>query len=316
MAEVRTVFKIKEDNMIKKILLFLGTDIDSPLIKHALDFADKSGAELTVLHVFKTPKKNVLDYFNTQGKNLQKYIIDGHNANMQTALDKEDIEQSRINFSIRWGKGFIECIKAVNEEKFDLVICPPANHDKTPDSTAMHLLRKCPCPVWIHHGHLWRGAVRILAAVGPFDNSPGNEALNRNILAHAAELNRILGGKLHVMHCWKGYLEGVTDNPYFSESEVEKYLDYEKNSSEEAFNELFESAPFQKKPRKVIMHGDPGTLIPEYALEKKMDIVVMGSVARSGIAGLLIGNTAEKVAGSLTESLLAIKPAGFVSPVK
>ncbi|WP_421901432.1 universal stress protein [Maridesulfovibrio sp.] len=302
--------------MIKKILLHLGTDIDTPLIKHTLDFADKSGAELTVLHVFENPKTSVLDYFNTQGKDLKNYILDGHNANLRAALEKENIEQNRIGFSTRWGKGFIECIKAVNEEKYDLVICPPAKQDKAPDSTVMHLLRKCPCPVWVHHGHLWRGAVRILAAVGPFDNSPGNEALNRNILAHAAELNRVLGGKLHVMHCWKGYLESVTANPYFSESEVEKYLDYEKNSSEEAFKNIFDAANFQEKPRKVIMHGDPGTLIPEYALEKKMDIVVMGSVARSGIAGLLIGNTAEKVAISLTESLLAIKPAGFVSPVK
>ncbi|WP_320176073.1 universal stress protein [Maridesulfovibrio sp.] len=302
--------------MTKQILLYLGTEIDTPLIKHVLDFADKSGAGITVLHVFENPKTSVLDYFNTQGKDLKKYILDGHNANLQSALEKENLEKSRIKFSVRWGKGFIECIKAVNENKYDLVICPQTTQEKAPDSTVMHLLRKCPCPVWIHHGHLWRGAVRILAAIGPFDNSPGNESLNSNILKHAAELSRVLGGKLHVMHCWKGYLEGVTANPYFSENEVEKYLDYEKSSSERAFENLIEATSFPNEPRKVIMHGDPGILIPEYALEKKMDIVVMGSVARSGIAGLLIGNTAEKVAGALTESLLAIKPAGFISPVK
>lgn len=302
--------------MLQKILLHLGTEIDTPMIKHTLDFAEKCGAELTVLNVFENPKNSVLNYFNKQGKDLKKYILDGHNANLQEALAKENVDQTRLKFSIRWGKDFIECIKSVNEEKFDLVICPPTGQDKKPDSTAMHLLRKCPCPVWVHHGHLWRGAVRILAAVGPFDDTPGNAALNTNILKVAAELNRVLGGKLHVMHCWKGYLEGVTANPYFSETEVEKYMDYEKNSSEEAFENLFASVPFADKPRKVIMHGDPGTLIPEYAVEKMMDIVVMGSVARSGIAGLLIGNTAEKIAGSLTESLLAIKPAGFVSPVK
>ncbi|HAS90103.1 MAG TPA: hypothetical protein DCS48_12485 [Desulfovibrio sp.] len=302
--------------MLQKILLHLGTEINISMIKHTLDFAEKCGAELTVLNVFENPKNSVLDYFNKQGKDLKKYILDGHNANLQEVLAEEKIDQNRLKFSVRWGKDFIECIKSVNEEKFDLVICPPTGHDKKPDSTAMHLLRKCPCPVWVHHGHLWRGAIRILAAVGPFDDTPGNAALNTNILKIAAELNRVLGGKLHVMHCWKGYLEGVTANPYFSETEVEKYMDYEKNSSEEAFENLFASVQFAKKPRKVIMHGDPGTLIPEYAVEKMMDIVVMGSVARSGIAGLLIGNTAEKIAGSLTESLLAIKPAGFVSPVK
>jgi len=73
--------------MTKQILLYLGTEIDTPLIKHALDFADKSEASLTVLHVFKNPKTSALDYFNTQGKDLKKYILDGHNANLQSALD-------------------------------------------------------------------------------------------------------------------------------------------------------------------------------------------------------------------------------------
>lgn len=302
--------------MYKKILLNLGTEVDGPLIKHTLNFAQKSGAELTVLNVFETPKNSVLDYFGNQGKDLKQVIINAHNEQLQKELDAQNLKITDLHNSVRWGKDFIECIKAVNENKYDLVICPPTEYNKIPDSTAMHLMRKCPCPVWVHHGYLWRGAIRILAAIGPFDNSPGNENLNINILKHAAELNRLLGGKLHVMHCWKGYLEGMTGNMYFSETEVDNYLNYEKSNSEQAFNAMVDSFSFKESPRKIVMHGDPGKLIPEYANEKKMDIVVMGSIARSGISGLLIGNTAEKVAISVEESLLAIKPAGFVSPVK
>ena len=40
----------------------------------------------------------------------------------------------------------------------------------------------------------------------------------------------------------------------------------------------------------------------------------MGTMARSGIAGLLIGNTAERVLRKLPCSVLAVKPDGFVSP--
>ncbi|WP_320007722.1 universal stress protein [Maridesulfovibrio sp.] len=302
--------------MTKKILLHFDSRIDAALIKNSLDFANKCGATLDVLNVFAEPKKSALDYFNNHGKDLKKHIIDGHTAKLEEELEEARINAENIKFSIRWGKDFIECIKSVNEKKYDMVICPPAEPNQPPNSTIMHLLRKCPCPVWVHHGHLWRGAVRILAAIGPFDSSSENIALNRNILEHASMLNQVLGGKLHIMHCWKGYLEGITTNPYFSELEVENYLSFEKDSSEAAFNDIIESVSFDKEPRRIIMHGDPGTIIPEYALEQKMDIVVMGSIARSGIAGLLIGNTAEKIAGSLTESLLAIKPAGFVSPVK
>jgi nucleotide-binding universal stress UspA family protein len=46
------------------------------------------------------------------------------------------------------------------------------------------------------------------------------------------------------------------------------------------------------------------------------DLIVMGSVGRAGISGLLIGNTAEKVLRVCDRSILTVKPDGFVSPVQ
>jgi nucleotide-binding universal stress UspA family protein len=44
-------------------------------------------------------------------------------------------------------------------------------------------------------------------------------------------------------------------------------------------------------------------------------LVVMGTVARTGVAGLLMGNTAERVLQRLQGSVLAVKPPGFKSPI-
>lgn len=52
------------------------------------------------------------------------------------------------------------------------------------------------------------------------------------------------------------------------------------------------------------------------AVELKVDRVVMGTVVRTGIARSIIGNTAEKILEQVSCSVLALKPAGFVSPVK
>ncbi len=41
----------------------------------------------------------------------------------------------------------------------------------------------------------------------------------------------------------------------------------------------------------------------------------MGTVCRTGIPGLIIGNTAERVLDSVKCSVLTVKPAGFVSPI-
>jgi nucleotide-binding universal stress UspA family protein len=46
------------------------------------------------------------------------------------------------------------------------------------------------------------------------------------------------------------------------------------------------------------------------------DLIAMGTVGRSGIKGLLLGNTAEKVLGACDLSMLTVKPDGFVSPIE
>ena len=50
--------------------------------------------------------------------------------------------------------------------------------------------------------------------------------------------------------------------------------------------------------------------------ELDADLVVMGSIGRTGIPGFIIGNTAEDMMQAINASILAVKPAGFVSPVQ
>ena len=47
----------------------------------------------------------------------------------------------------------------------------------------------------------------------------------------------------------------------------------------------------------------------------EIDILVMGTVCRTGIPGFIIGNTAERVLDAVDRSVLTVKPEGFVSPV-
>ena len=65
-----------------------------------------------------------------------------------------------------------------------------------------------------------------------------------------------------------------------------------------------------------LLRGEAGALIPKFVEEFDVDLLVMGTVGRGGIAGLLIGNTAERIIDRVECSVLAIKPKGFVSPIK
>lgn len=55
--------------------------------------------------------------------------------------------------------------------------------------------------------------------------------------------------------------------------------------------------------------------MPAVATELEVDLVVMGTLTRTGIPGSLIGNTAEVILNTLGCSVPAVKPAGFVTPV-
>lgn len=301
--------------MFKKVLLYFGPDMDGQLLAHAMDFCRRSDAELTVLNVYEPPTTSVLDYFKSQGQDLKDLVLKTHDEQLAAALEEAGLDADQITSEVRWGKGLVEAIHLVKKQSIDLVICPTQPPGEV-GSAAMHFLRKCPCPVWIHHGALWKGAVRILAPVGASDSTPGNVALDRKIVEHAIALTEVLHGHLHVLHCWKGYLESVVNSPRFSEEETAKYREYEKKESEARFQSLIDSVNLPSKSKSVVLYGDPDEIIPNYAKEKHMDIVVMGSVARTGIPGLLIGNTAEKIVSAIETSVVAVKPDGFVSPIK
>jgi nucleotide-binding universal stress UspA family protein len=55
--------------------------------------------------------------------------------------------------------------------------------------------------------------------------------------------------------------------------------------------------------------------MPAFIEAEGIDLVVMGTLSRTGVAGLIAGNTAEKVFYSADCSVLAVKPPDFVSPV-
>ncbi len=46
-----------------------------------------------------------------------------------------------------------------------------------------------------------------------------------------------------------------------------------------------------------------------------IDLVVLGTAARSGLSSLVLGNTAERLISHMKCSVIAVKPLDFVSPI-
>ncbi len=64
-----------------------------------------------------------------------------------------------------------------------------------------------------------------------------------------------------------------------------------------------------------LVKGEVPVVISEFARSNDVDLVVMGTVARSCVAGMLMGNTAEQILNDIECSVLALKPSSFSCPV-
>jgi universal stress protein E len=228
------------------------------------------------------------------------------------------------------GTPFLEIIREVLRNRHDLVIKAADKGGlitRVFGSTDMHLLRKCPCPVWLHkHGHD-KPYHRILAAVD-FDEFSGTEresTLNQDILDLATSLAQRERCELYIGHAWypKGAELLQTRAHGLTQEEIDEYVNETQACNERRLNELMLRAEnwvgrelWRKvSPQTRLIKGLARRAVPELAEELQVELIVMGTIGHAGIAGILIGNTAETILNRIDCSVLAIKPEGFVTPV-
>ena len=208
------------------------------------------------------------------------------------------------------GTRHIEIIRRVLSGEHDLVII--ADVEDGYGTTTHHLLRKAPCPVWVMTPSI-ANQQRILAAVDPDPLFPMQELLNDDVLALATSLAIQEDAPLHIVHAWsvpRGTGFGM------SASVLEAFREATLTRHQESLAALIERHPM---PADTVIHfleGNPAKVIREVMLRQHINVVVMGTVARTGIEGLLIGNTAETILRRVDSSVLAVKPHEFETPVR
>ncbi|WP_456379370.1 universal stress protein [Thiolapillus sp.] len=222
------------------------------------------------------------------------------------------------------GTPFLEIIRKVLRDGHDLVILAAEGKggfkERLFGSTSMHLMRKCPCPVWVVKPAKKPRHKRILAAVDTTDEFPDHEqqSLNTVIMQLASSLARMDNSELHVVQVWSVFAEGYMEvRGGLSEKSIRKLRKQAKREYAAQLDfllagvDLHGVAIHKHLPRS----DNPSGAIIKLAKSNRIDLLVMGSVCRTGIAGFFIGNTAEKVLIEVNCSVLTVKPEGFITPV-
>lgn len=218
------------------------------------------------------------------------------------------------------GTPFIEIVRSVLRNGHDLVM-KVAQQDGGPapwlfGSSDLHLLRKCPCPVWIDHPGAAPSYHHLLAAVDPFDDESGD--LQHLILDLATSLAAREQAKLDVLHAWELPGESMLANGRgrIPRLELELMLEQREQCHREALDALLRPYGLSSSADNVhLVKGRPARIISAQARDWRSDLIVMGTLGRTGIPGLIIGNTAEDVLRQSQTAVLAVKPGSFMSPV-
>jgi nucleotide-binding universal stress UspA family protein len=184
----------------------------------------------------------------------------------------------------------------------------------------MHLVRKCPCPVWMLMGQGHGKFDRIMAAVDPDPaGDPARLGLDRLVLDLATSLAEREGAEIHVAHAWFLQAERALRHGRYTSGrrgDVDAMVATERQEASARLAHLLEGWPQVPEAHRHLVEGEPGDVIAAFAEAEEVDLIVMGTVGRTGLSGFVMGNTAETILNAVRCSVIAVKPEGFVSPVK
>ncbi len=236
----------------------------------------------------------------------------------------------KVTIKLLTGKPFLAIIHEVLTQKIELVIKTVEKETflaRFFGSSDMNLLRKCPCPVWLLKTSVHEHFKKILVAVDydPLSKEPEDNQLNLQILNMSLSLALSEFSELHIVHVWSAYGEsglrtGFARQP---EAEVDAYVDEIRVKHETYLQQLIsgvietvgKEVSDYIKPRVHLIKGNARDKIPELAKKEQIDLILMGTLARTGVPGLFMGNTSENILNQIDCSILAVKPEGFISPV-
>ena len=125
------------------------------------------------------------------------------------------------------GSTFIEVIRAAIQRQHDLVIKTVSSegifHRTFFGSIDMHLLRKCPTPLWLIKPGEPEAFRQILVPLDPNMEDSIKYGLGINLLTLATSLAEVDGAELMIVHAWRAYEEGKLKK-YMESKQFEEYL--------------------------------------------------------------------------------------------
>jgi universal stress protein E len=317
----------------KNILCVLGdSHRQDDTVAQALHIAKTHQANITIVLALEALPPNANMIMESFSYIESQQSMENQAQQWLTEQSKNWSQHYHADTEVLIGDPLIDVVSYVVNNNIDLVIkrAEESFLDKLFGSLDMRLLRKCPCPVWVVDRKSKSQYKNVVAALDLNYHYPKHEVsvrreLNRDVLRHASQIALLEFAQLHVVHVFDAVPENIARDGFITvdndrmEHDLAKI--FEERDAEltlllsELADELDDDVLDFLKPQKHIVHGYPRREIAATAASVSADVIVMGTVARLGVPGFIMGGTAEETINQLHCAVVGIKPKGFQTPI-
>lgn len=305
---------------VTKVLAVLDADRQQQkAMNRALHLARISGAHVTFMLSIYDFSYEMTTMLAADERNVMRdSLINDRKVWIRDLLEDYNTRDISYDVQVQWhNRPFEAIIETAIAGQYDIIV--KATHQTeglaallfTP--TDWHLLRKAPCQVLLVKEHDWPEHGKILAGIHTTGEHEHHRSLNTRITEAALKFANCLNSEVHLVNAYPGApITIAAEIPEFDTS------NYRETIAENHKIALAEHAmPFHiPAEHQHVREGLPEQVIPELAEELDAELVVLGTIGRTGFSAALLGNTAEHVINAINCDLLALKPEGFVSPIK
>ncbi|WP_366302112.1 universal stress protein [Pseudomonas atacamensis] len=219
--------------------------------------------------------------------------------------------QIMVTSEVMWVQDpFAEILQFINEMPL-LLIIKDVQHESVLERIFYtlldwQLLRDCPVPVHLVTDDTHPRPRRVLAIVDVLRSEEQDCVFNDQIIDAAAQLAAQCDASLDVVHVYDWTAVYATDMGFGALPLATGIHEALGTAQHEAFTALAERHGVPVSCRHFI-EGAPVRSICGFAIDKQIDVIVMGTVQHHGLSKLL-GTTAEQLLHRAPCSVLAIKP--------
>ncbi len=305
------------------LLVSSNPEREQALFDWAVESCLEQNIDLNVIVVLPKIAHHIFEWLEEhQHQDIMQKQIDFELSRRKQWVDTAKQKEVRLTIEVRFGKLYYETIQQANEKKAELLIKQSDDLEDRKNflfqSDDWHLLRKSPVPLLLYRAQTALPFKSVMASldvdieIQPYQPS----VFNQSLLVWA---DRFKGSNsVKVVHAWQSEVENLVKHwdADLNENELIELNEQLYFQHKEALDlELKAHSPVGDKTTVFWCKGEPADSIFNATLEQKVDLLVLGTLGRSGVPGMLIGNTAEDLLERVNCSVLAIKPNAFKSPI-